>query len=524
VGGVVMKFLDLDAVKKLKDLAQNPPNLTDETFFNAERISSCIAEGASLKLLYAQERVSDEILEALFELSVETECLEKMKKMQSGEIVNEILGAESEKREALHTAMRDFFSPNNEKKALEAKNLAKLELDKLKAFCEKKAHLFEEIVMIGIGGSNLGPEAHYLALKHLKKKNVFFIGNVDPDEAALVLREISLKKTLVLVVSKSGSTLETATNEAFLKRAFEKEGLDPKEHFVAITAKGSPLDDPKKYLESFYIWDFVGGRYSTTSMVGGVLLSLAFGFPVFYEFLRGASSMDKIALSSDRKKNLPLLGALLGVWNRNFLCCETEAIIPYSQALSRFPAHVQQLTMESNGKSIDKNGHPVNFLTSPIIWGEPGTNAQHSFYQLIHQGTDVVPVEMIGFVKSQCEEDIAFLATTSQQKLLANLFAQAVGLAIGQKSENPNRVFRGNRVSRILLGEQLNPYTLGALLSYYEHKTVFQGFIWNINSFDQEGVQLGKKLASEMIEGFQGKKSSPLVEAYLKQVSSMSEK
>ncbi len=514
------KFQDLDAVKKLKELVESAPHINDESVMTEKRIASFVAEACGWKLLYAQERVNEEILETLFKLSQETKCLEKMERMQRGEVVNKIEGYESEARPALHTAMRDFFSPNKGEEAKKASKLAKAELEKLEKFCKTEAPRFDELVMIGIGGSNLGPEAHYLALKHLKLKGkkVYFIGNVDPDEASLVLSQINLKKTLVLVVSKSGSTLETATNEAFLKRAFEKAGLDPKEHFVAVTGKGSPLDDPKKYLSSFYIWDFVGGRYSTTSMVGAVMLSFAFGFHVFEEFLKGASAMDKVALLPDLKHNLPLLAALLGIWNRNFLCSETEAIIPYSQALARFPAHIQQLAMESNGKSIDKEGHPVNYLTCPIIWGEPGTNAQHSFYQLIHQGTDIVPVEMIGFLKSQCGEDIDYLGTTSQQKLLANLFAQSLSLAVGQKSDNPNKVFRGNRPSRILLGKELTPYTLGTLLSYYEHKTVFQGFVWNINSFDQEGVQLGKKLSQEFIDAFQGKKGSSLVKAYLKYV------
>lgn len=513
-------FLTLDAVKVLKDLAKSPPDLRDEAVLTPARVSKYTAEASGLKLLYANERVDDPILQSLLALAKETHCFEKMKAMQNGEIVNEISGFDSEKRAALHTATRDFFHPNTALKAVEAAALAKKELDKLEVFCENTRDRFDDLVMIGIGGSNLGPEAHYIALKHLKKpgKNVFFIGNVDPDETALVLRQINLKKTLVLVVSKSGSTIETATNEALLKSHFEEAGLKAKDHFVAITGKGSPLDDPEKYLASFYIWDFIGGRYSTTSMVGGVLLSFAFGFDVFKEFLRGASDMDKAALTHDLLHNVPLLGALLGIWNRNFLCCETEAIIPYSHALARFPAHIQQLVMESNGKHIDKMGNPVTYLTSPIIWGEPGTNAQHSFYQLIHQGTDIVPIEMIGFAKSQCGKDAPFSGTTSQQKLLANLFAQSIGLAQGQKNDNPNKVFNGNRPSRILFAKQLTPYALGTLLSYYENKTVFQGFIWNINSFDQEGVQLGKRLANEITGVFEGKKGTPLVEAYLKQI------
>jgi glucose-6-phosphate isomerase len=247
------------------------------------------------------------------------------------------------------------------------------------------------------------------------------------------------------------------------------------------------MDNPSEYRASFYIWDYIGGRYSVTSMVGAVALAFALGMDRFLEFLRGANAMDKAALQADPHANLPLLSALLGIWNRNFLEHPTTAIIPYSHALSRFPAHLQQLDMESNGKRIDKEGKPVHFDTGPIIWGEPGTNGQHSFYQSIHQGTAVIPLEFIGFATAQYGEDLSYKGTFSQEKLLSNLFAQAVALAQGQKSENPNKVFPGNRPSRILLAHQLDPYTLGALLAFYEHKVVFQGFIWNINSFDQEG-------------------------------------
>ncbi|HEY5234829.1 MAG TPA: glucose-6-phosphate isomerase, partial [Rhabdochlamydiaceae bacterium] len=199
----------------------------------------------------------------------------------------------------------------------------------------------------------------------------------------------------------------------------------------------------------------------------------------------------------------PLLGALLGIWNRNFLNLPTVAVIPYSQALARFPAHLQQLDMESNGKHINKEGKIVDYQTGPIIWGEPGTNGQHSFFQSIHQGTAIVPLEIIGFKKSQYSEDLMVQGSYCQEKLLANLFAQAIALAQGQDNANPNKVFTGNRPSSILFAEKLDPFTMGKILAYYEHKVVFQGFIWNINSFDQEGVQLGKKLATEMIKTFE---------------------
>ena len=285
------------------------------------------------------------------------------------------------------------------------------------------------------------------------------------------------------------------------------------------------MDDPARYLASFYMWDYVGGRYSVTSMVGGAIIAFLVGIDHFMEFLKGAHAMDHHALTPDPKNNLPLLSALLGIWNRDFLCYPTVAIIPYSYALRRFPAHLQQLDMESNGKRIDKEGRAVDFETGPIIWGEPGTNGQHSFFQLLHQGTTTVPLEIIGFMHSQNGQDIEVQKTSCQEKLLSNLLAQSIGLAQGETSDNPNKFFPGNRPNRILLGERLDPYTMGLLLAYYEHKVAFQGFIWNINSFDQEGVQLGKVLAIKMMSQFAkthgaSGDSYPLGEAYLKEMKS----
>jgi glucose-6-phosphate isomerase len=249
-------------------------------------------------------------------------------------------------------------------------------------------------------------------------------------------------------------------------------------------------------------------------MCGGVVLAFAIGFENYWEFLRGANVMDKAALHEELHRNPPLLCALLGIWNRNFLGAPTEAVIPYSHALRRFSAHLQQLDMESNGKHIDRFGNRVDFHTGPIIWGEPGTNAQHSFFQLIHQGTDIIPLEMIGFKLCQEGVDHDWDDTTSQEKLLSNLFAQSIALATGQKSDNPNKGFEGNRPSHIILGKKLTPSSLGALLALYENKVAFQGFIWNINSFDQEGVQLGKVLATQLINQFALKRGVHKGDAY----------
>lgn len=520
-------FTQFKSFKKLKDLSKSAPDFSKNGNLTPQRIDLMMAEALGLKLFYGTERVDQTILSALYELAEESGAVEKMDSMQAGEIVNFIEGYESENRPALHTAMRDFFEkPEVAIRAKEAASSARLELEKLKKFLVKIGDKFTTIVQIGIGGSDLGPRAIYIALQAYQKKgrSVHFISNVDPDDGAFVFHQLDFSKTLFVIVSKSGSTLETRTNEEYVVAQLKKAGLDPKNHVIAVTGEGSPMDDPAKYLASFYIWDYVGGRYSVTSMVGAVTLSFALGIETFTEFLRGANAMDKHAKTANPKENLPLLSALLGIWNRNFLNHQTCAIIPYSQALLRFPAHLQQLDMESNGKHIDKQGKPVDFETGPIIWGEVGTNGQHSFYQMIHQGTTIVPLEFIGFAESQFQEDVIYKGTSSQEKLLSNLFAQSIALAIGQKNANPNQVFLGNRPNRILYGKRLDAYTLGMILAYYEHKVAFQGFIWNINSFDQEGVQLGKVLALKVIEQFTQKrggkmvdeKAFPLGYAYLK--------
>lgn len=502
-------FEELSAVKNLKKLSSTPYDLTKPGALSPERIQKYEAEACGFKLLYATERVDDAILNELEALAKETKAVEKMHKMQKGEVLNHIEGYPCENRAAMHTATRDVFE--GEATLAETK-AARRELASLADFDKKvfSRGTFTDLVMIGIGGSDLGPRALFYALEkwQLPNRRVHFIANVDPDDPAKVLSEVNLKKAVVVVVSKSGTTLETLTNETFLRNAFEKEGIDSNKHFIAVTMEKSPMDNPSRYLACFHIWDTIGGRYSSTSMVGGVMLTFALGFERFVELLQGAHDMDLHALESNPRKNLPLLSALLGIWNRNFLNYPTVAVIPYSQALWRFPAHLQQCDMESNGKQIDKSGHHVNFQTGPIVWGEPGTNGQHSFFQLLHQGTSPVPVEFIGFKESQRGVDVEVKGSNSQQKLLANLLAQMLALAQGKKSDNPNQNFPGNRPSRLLFGKQLTPHMMGSLLAFYEHKVAFQGFMWNINSFDQEGVQLGKILAERFLDLFKGKIST----------------
>lgn len=521
------QFRQVPAYARLAKLAQRPVDLTEPGFLTPERVSEYVRAACGFQMLFATERVDEAVLAALFDLARERHAVDQMEAMQQGEIVNYVKGVASEERPALHTAMRDLFgAPRLDPAAAHAAELARIENKKLDAFLSElgaEDH-WTDLIVVGIGGSELGPKALYVALEvhQMKGRRVHFVSNVDPDETAAVLDQVQLRDTLVLVVSKSGTTLETLTNETLLRAAFESRGIESRQHFIAVTGDGSPMQNPSRYRASFLMWDFVGGRYSVTSMVGGVVLGFAFGYPTFLEILEGAHEMDLHALERDPSQNLPLLAALLGIWNRDFLDHDTLALLPYSRAMSRFAAHLQQLDMESNGKHVEKEtGKPVDFETGPVIWGEPGTNGQHSFYQMLHQGTTVVPIEFIGFRHSQLERDLIVEGTTSQEKLLANLLAQTIAFAVGQKSDNPNKQCEGNRPSLLLMGEKLTAKALGALLAFYEHKVAFQGFIWGINSFDQEGVQLGKRLANSILEilaedrGGPDAPGFPVAEAYL---------
>lgn len=498
----MVTFSSAPAAHALRKLAENPFDLTASGAITSDRMKQFHAFGSRLHLFYGTERITTDVIEALFQLARERKVIDKMREMQLGMKMNG-----SEGRAVLHTAIRDLSSPTSPSaKTQEAIILAKQELEKLKVFLYEidRENLFTDVVQIGIGGSCLGPKCISHALHYTAKgrRQPHFLSNLDPDAGAKLLQQINPATTLFIAVSKSGTTMETLTNVYFVTEHLKKCGVDPKNHFISVTRKGSPMDDPQKYRRSFYLWDYIGGRYSVTSMVGAVLIASVTGIDVFMEFLQGAHSMDVIALKESLSHNLPLLSALLNVWNRNFLGFPTKAILPYSEALLYLPAHLQQCDMESNGKRVDCEGNKVSFATGPVIWGDVGTNGQHSFYQLLHQGTDIIPSEFIGFKYSQYHIDIQYEGTSSQNKLLSNLLAQVLALAIGKSDINPNKVFPGNRPSRLLFAKQLNPYTLGALVSYFEHTIAFQGFLWGINSFDQEGVQLGKEIAQQILRHF----------------------
>lgn len=476
----------------------------------AERVkkySVPMAEGMVYN--YAAKQVDDEVLAGLAKLAQEAQLADKFEALYNGEVINT-----GEKRLVLHhltrgqlgedvvadgVNKRDFYVGVQEKAAQFA---GKVHAGQITNEAGEK---FTTVVQIGIGGSDLGPRAIYLALEQWAKKQgsfkmeAKFISNVDPDDAAAVLNSIDVAHSLFVLVSKSGTTLETLTNESFVKDALTKAGLNPSRHMVAVTSETSPLAKSDDYLAAFFMDDYIGGRYSSSSAVGGVVLSLAFGPEVFAQFLEGAAKEDKLSKNKDIFKNPAMLDALIGVYERNVLDYPSTAVLPYSQALSRFPAHLQQLDMESNGKSVNRFGEPVDYQTGPVIFGEPGTNGQHSFYQLLHQGTSIVPLQFIGFRDSQIGTDVVIQGSTSQQKLCANVAAQIVAFACGKQDENRNKNFAGGRPSSIIIGDQLNPRTLGALLSHFENKVMFQGFVWNVNSFDQEGVQLGKVLAKKVL-------------------------
>ena len=466
----------------------------------AERVKNYsipMAEG--LVYNYAAKQVDDDVLEALVKLAEEAQLSEKFEELYNGAVINT-----GENRLVLHQLTRGQLG-----KAVVADGV-----DKRKFYVEQQQRIadfankvhageitnaagekFTTVVQIGIGGSDLGPRAMYLALENwAKKNNTFkmeakFISNVDPDDAAAVLNSVDVAHSIFVLVSKSGTTLETLTNESFVKDALKKAGLDASKHMIAVTSETSPLAKSDDYLAAFFMDDYIGGRYSSTSAVGGAVLSLAFGPDVFAQFLDGAAAEDKLSAEKDVLKNPEMLDALIGVYERNVLGYPSTAVLPYSQALNRFPAHLQQVDMESNGKSVNRFGEPVNYPTGPVIFGEPGTNGQHSFYQLLHQGTDIVPLQFVGFKNNQLDTDVVIQDSTSQQKLCANVAAQIVAFACGKEDENRNKNFEGGRPSSIIIGEQVNPKTLGALLAHFENKIMFQGFLWNVNSFDQEGVQ-----------------------------------
>lgn len=523
-----MNYIDLNATKSFAKLVQCKP-FDIKHGLNAKRIDLCtIAEAGSLKYNYAALPVDDCTLDVLQELANEQELIAKYKALLSGEIMNV-----GENRHVLHQLTRGRVLEGVSVKAdgVEKGEFYAQELEKIKDFSTKvrsgeilgsTGKKIKTMVQIGIGGSDLGPRAlcHALALIGkedgcTEKLQAKFISNVDPDDAAQVLEGLDLESTLFILVSKSGTTQETLANRDLVFKVMRESGiagLVPEKHVVAVTSNTSPLAKDTNILKAFYMDDYIGGRYSSTSAVGGVIISLTYGFDVFKALLEGAHAEDVAALNPNVRENGILLDAMIGIYLRNVLGYPYSAVLPYSQCLDRMPAHFQQLDMESNGKHVNRFGKKVNYQTGPVIFGEPGTNGQHSFYQLLHQGTDIVPMQFIGFKQSQGSLDSISGGSTSQTKLKANLVAQMVAFACGKDNkENPNKEFDGTRPSSVLVADRLTPFALGSILAHFENKVMFQGFVWNINSFDQEGVQLGKILAKKVLSGCEGDEN---LEAY----------
>ena len=503
-------FNELKAYRALMDIDK----LSLKKVLAGEEGATRVAEysvpmSSGLAYNYAAKQVDNAVLSVLEDLSNEAQLIEKYKALLNGEVINT-----GEKRLVLHQLCRGQLGDDVVCDGVNKREFYVAQQEKIADFANRvhageivneKGEKFTTVCQIGIGGSDLGPRAIYLALENwAKANNTFkmdarFISNVDPDDAAAVLASIDVSKTIFILVSKSGTTLETLTNEAFVKDAIIKEGLEVSKHMIAVTSETSPLADGPDYMAAFFMDDYIGGRYSSSSAVGGAVLSLAFGPEVFARFLNGATAEDCNATNENILENPALLDALIGVYERNVLGYEATAVLPYSQAMSRFPAHLQQLDMESNGKSVNRFGEPVDYVTGPVIFGEPGTNGQHSFYQLLHQGTNIIPLQFIGFKDSQMGVDVDIQGSTSQKKLCANVVAQIMAFACGKDDENQNKYFAGERPSSIIVGSKLTPEAIGAILAHFENKVMFQGFIWNVNSFDQEGVQLGKLLAKKVL-------------------------
>jgi glucose-6-phosphate isomerase len=511
-----MSLLELPAWKALQKHSAEIAKTTLRQLFDQDpdRGTRFNAEAVGLFLDYSKNRITGDTIKLLLQLAEERGLKDRIAAMFRGDKINV-----TENRAVLHIALR---APKTESIKVDGEDVVPgvhAVLDKMSAFSDKvrsgawKGHTgkrIRNIINIGIGGSDLGPVMAYEALKYYSQRDLTFrfVSNVDGTDFVEAVRDLSADETLFLVASKTFTTLETMTN-AHAARAWALKGLGGDEsaiakHFVAISTNAKEVAKFGIDTENMFgFWDWVGGRYSMDSAIG-LSTMLAVGPDNFRALLSGFHQMDEHFRTTPFEKNLPVLMGLLTVWYTDFFDAQTQAVLPYEQYLKRFPAYLQQLTMESNGKHVTLDGKRVETQTGPVYWGEPGTNGQHSFYQLIHQGTRLIPCDFIGFLKT--------LNPLGEQHamLLANVFAQAEALAFGKTAEQvkaegtadwlvPHRVFEGNRPSNTILAERLTPEILGKLVALYEHSVFTQGAIWNIDSFDQWGVELGKVLAQKII-------------------------
>ena len=499
--------------------AQNDFDLHTLFESNPERFNQFSVKTKNYLFDYSKNLIDQKTFDLLQSLAEECNVQSAIKAMFSGEKINETEG-----RAVLHTALRDF---SDQEILVDGENIKpgiKRVLNQMKTFSKKiisgqhkgfSGKEITDVVNIGIGGSDLGPVMVCSALKHFKTRlDLHFVSNVDGNHIAEVTKNLNPETTLFIVASKTFTTQETMTNAESAKSWFLKAGQqeDVAKHFVALSTN---VEAVKKFgiaeENIFEFWDWVGGRYSLWSAIG-LSIVLSVGYENFEQLLKGAHETDVHFQNADFTENVPILMALTGIWYRNFFDTGTYAILPYSQYLDRFAAYLQQGDMESNGKCVDRNGEFVAYETGPIIWGEPGTNGQHAFYQLIHQGTELIPADFIAYAKS-CN-----VVSDHQDKLLANFFAQTEALAFGKpevearaeleklgvSDQEINRlvnykVFQGNTPTNSILFNELDPFSLGQLIALYEHKIFVQGIIWNIFSFDQFGVELGKVLAGKVL-------------------------
>mgnify|MGYP001211803713 CR=1 FL=1 len=454
---------------------------------------------------YSKNRINPKTRELLLQLADEVRLKEAIDAQFSGDKINE-----TEDRAVRHTDLRDFENlPKEVKRTLKNMRVfSKRIIDKSRKGYTGKP--ITDVVNIGIGGSDLGPAMVTEALSFYKNHlRIHFISNVDGDHVKEVLKNLDRETTLFIIVSKSFTTKETLTNASAVRNWFLEKAtiLDIEAHFVAVSKNIKEVENFGITSENtFPMWDWVGGRFSLWS-AAGLSICLAVGYPNFEKLLKGAQEMDGYFKTAPFQENMPVMLALVSVWYNNFFNAETEAIVPYSQYLSKLVPYLQQAVMESNGKNIDRNGLPVTYQTGTIVWGSTGTNAQHAFFQLLHQGTKLIPVDFIAFAKALHKQN------HHNEILLANCFAQSEALLNGTVEEDiqdPYREFEGNRPSNTLLINRLTPESLGALIALYEHKLFVQGVIWNIFSYDQWGVELGKKLAEGTLENIQEKTNSEL--------------
>ena len=496
-------FSEMESVH-LRDLFRDDPD-------RAERLS---IEDEGILLDYSKNRVTGETMEKLVALANAAGLKTAIERMFSGEKINATEG-----RAVLHTALRDRCKGPVMVDGMDVMPSVRNVLDRMVSFSDgvrsgqwtgHTGKRIRNVINLGIGGSDLGPVMAYEALKPDSDRGITvrFVSNIDGTHLAEAVRDLDPAETLFIIASKTFTTLETMTNaqsaRAWLLESLEDESAVAR-HFVALSTNHAAVSDFGIDADEnmFEFWDWVGGRYSLPSAIG-LPLMIAIGGDNFFRLLDGYHAIDRHFRTTPLARNMPVVMALLGIWYNNFFGAETHAILPYDQYLSRFAAYFQQADMESNGKSVTLDGERVSWQTGPVIWGEPGTNGQHAFYQLLHQGTKLVPADFIGFAQSRNP------IGDHHVKLTANLLAQPEALAFGKTAEKvesegippelvPHRTFEGNRPSSTLLSQQLDPETLGKLIALYEHKIFVQGVIWQVNSFDQWGVELGKVLAKRIL-------------------------